>query len=368
MTTLQSLGRLGHNVYLLVSHWDIPGFYSRFCKGHFICPDESDEEAFLNFIIELLKNNRFDALIPASDAATILFSRHRERLLTYTRLKLPDQMTMEIASNKDKTYRFALEHGIPIPPTYFPCSEKEVRMISTYAIFPCFVKYPIGSASNAVFMMNTPDELTAFFAAREHDGIWPVIQQKVCSDLYGLTGVCEKGVILHHFTFRTGYQYSRGGTPPFAYSFSDERLLESAQSFLRSLNYSGPFDLDYLKNKNGEYLLLEINPRFSGTLNLAYKLGVDLPATYLQLIWGECPEKPLPTNYKTGVFHRSIFPDEIRWCFKNKKHLQFWLNFLKLGSKNNIYWDDLALLKWQIKESLWAVRHLKSEREKNKIA
>lgn len=369
LTTVQSLGRLGHHMYLLGTRWDIPTFYSRFCKGRFICPEESNEQPYLEFVLNLLKSNRFDALIPISDQTVSLFSRHRELLLAHTCLHLAPQDILEIAGNKTKTYRFALENNIPIPETYFPGTNGDVAILSQKDIFPCVVKYPTGTASNNVFIIDSPQQLKNFFNSNQHQETWPIVQRKIESDFYGFTGVCRHGEILDYFMFRTDYQHSHGGTPPYAYSFVDENLLKSARLLLHKLNFTGSFDLDYMKGKSGEFLLLEINPRFSGTLNFSYKLGIDLPRTYLGLILGDDVTARPHRNYKSGILHRSVFPEEIRWSFKNKKCLQFWLNFLKLNSKINVYWDDPNLLKWQIKESVWTIRNIKSKtHEKNKIS
>lgn len=368
LSTLQSLGRLGHRIYLLVNSPDIPAVHSKYCKGFFISPRIEQENEYLDFVHKRLKEIPFDALIPISDQAVALFSRHRDQFQALTKIVLPDINTVNVVANKTNIYRFALKNNIPIPETYFPESIQDVRTVSQKNVFPCFIKYPTGSAGTNNFLIETPEKLIHFFDTRAHTEPWPVIQKKINGDFYGLTGVSHQGTILDYFSFYTDYQYSQGGTPPNSYSCRQAGLLRAAGRLIKQLNYTGAFDLDYLKGPEDEFLLLEINPRFSGTLNFSYKMGINLPETLLNLIFEKIEPKPLEKSYKEGVLHRSIFPHEILWCYKTKKHLQFWLNFLKLGSKTNIYWDDPKLLMAQIKESYWAVQHYKNKiNEKNKI-
>ncbi len=97
-------------------------------------------------------------------------------------------------------------------------------------------------------------------------------------------------------------------------------------------------------------------------------MRIDLAKTLFDYIFNNEVSKKTRRPYTKEVMYRSIFPQEILWYFKKKKHLQFWLNFLKVGSKSNIYWDDLKLLEWQIKESYWSLNHLKNKRnEEDKV-
>jgi hypothetical protein len=55
--------------------------------------------------------------------------------------------------------------------------------------------------------------------------------------------------------------------------------------------------------------LMEINPRFWGSLELAVRSGVDFPALYARASLGE--KLGAPSAYKTGVRCRWVIPGDI---------------------------------------------------------
>lgn len=352
LACIQNLGRRRHEVYL-VDHFEYAMAFSKYCAGFILSPTEY-REGYIDFLVDLVKTGKYDVLIPNSDRCAYICSQYQDQLKEHIALALPDFKTFQIAASKMLTYKFALEHHIPIPKTYFPMDMDEVRKLADTDIFPCVVKVPISSASNGVFYANSKSELLDIYAAKDFKGQWPVIQEYVAGDFYGFTAVAQEGRILSYIMFRAHQEFSRGGTPPIVYSETDPSLYELASDLIAKLSWSGPVDLDYLKVEGKGYLLLEINPRFSGTLNLAYRLGIDLPWAYY------CLAKKLDLTqieqpaYRNGMAFRSVIPTEIVNLLKSKS---YWGTFLKYffhpNARTNIYWDDPKLLMRQIKEIRW---------------
>ena len=144
------------------------------------------------------------------------------------------------------------------------------------------------------------------------------------------------------------------GTPPILFSVNDKVLLEQAREIISKLAWSGPINLDFLKDRLRGYLLLEINPRFGGTLNFAFRMGIDLPWEYCQLALGGRDVTITQQDYPTDVMFRTIFPTEIIRCFTENGYWRtFVKNMFRLNTKTNVYWDDPGLLWGQIRETRW---------------
>jgi len=80
----------------------------------------------------------------------------------------------------------------------------------------------------------------------------------------------------------------------------DEKLLNLSKDILSKLNWVGPIELEFIKQRSsGDYYLLEINPRFGAWIYLAAKAGQNLPVATIQIAMGEKVE-PFPT-YQTGL-------------------------------------------------------------------
>lgn len=359
LACIQSLGRRKYQVSLIDELLSAP-LYSRFCHNHIVSPSEKNENQYVEFLLNLVKTKSYDILIPISDSAVRYCARHKSKLEPLIHTLLPDYETLNFASSKDKLYEFANNQNILIPKTYFPSNQQEVENLAKKNIFPCVIKTPVSVAGKGVFYINNQDELRQAYHLKNFEGQWPVIQDFVDGDFYGLTCVAYKGKIVIFFMYKTIRKYSMNGTPPILFSVIDNTLLEQARDIISKLGWSGAINLDFLKDPQKGYVLLEVNPRFGGTLNFAYRMGIDLPLAYCQLALGATPTTIKQSNYQQGVMFRTIFPTEILRCYKKKEYRNvFLMNFLNFNCKSNIYWDDLGLLWGQIKETRWYLQDMK---------
>jgi hypothetical protein len=73
----------------------------------------------------------------------------------------------------------------------------------------------------------------------------------------------------------------------------EQRLVEQAQGVLRRLRYCGPYELEFVVARDGEWLL-ELNPRFWMQHGLFAAAGNGLVRRYLQLDAGPESGSPLP--------------------------------------------------------------------------
>ena len=80
----------------------------------------------------------------------------------------------------------------------------------------------------------------------------------------------------------------------------DEKLLSLSKEILERLNWIGPAELEFVKQRSsGDYYLLEINPRFGAWIYLAANAGQNLPLASIQIAMGKRVE-PFPP-YKAGL-------------------------------------------------------------------
>ena len=71
-----------------------------------------------------------------------------------------------------------------------------------------------------------------------------------------------------------------GGPSVKAAPLHDERLRKIGRRFVKELNWTGVMMVEFKKEaETGEYYLIEINPKFWGSLELSYKNGVNFPLT-----------------------------------------------------------------------------------------
>ena len=93
-------------------------------------------------------------------------------------------------------------------------------------------------------------------------------------------------------------------------------------------------------NRDSEFKLMEINPKFWGSLDLAIASGVNFPHLICEMaVKGDI--KPI-FSYKTGVKFRWPFPDDFFCSFSSFGYFKsFILDFFKKDIKTNIDFSDI---------------------------
>lgn len=354
LTAMESLSKLGHDVYLLDQDLYSAGFHSKYCKGNIVSPAESTDSQYVEAVADIVRSKKFDLLIPTSDLSTEFLSNKRERVLPYVSMLLPSKELIALARYKDKTYRFALDNGIAIPKTYFPQSLDEVIRLSQGPIFPCVVKKSRGTANKGNAYFDDKEKLVDYYKHLALEDGWPVIQEFVRGDFYGFLAVAEQGEILDCFMFKAEQKYASDGTALYCRSIDEKEFFDTAGKIVKRLNWTGAINMDFIKGSDGQWRFLEINPRLSGSLPFAYKMGVDLPAVYLSLACGGLKKKFEGVHYKPGVVFRFVLPNELIFALSHKKHfLKLFGNFLNFKMKTDIPWNDPSLLIWKLRHLWW---------------
>jgi len=88
-------------------------------------------------------------------------------------------------------------------------------------------------------------------------------------------------------------------------------LVAHSRRILENLAWRGVAMVEWKQDpKTGEHRLLEINPRFWGSLDLAIRAGVDFPTLYARAAAGKLPPGEWPA-YRAGVVCRWMVPGEI---------------------------------------------------------
>jgi predicted ATP-grasp superfamily ATP-dependent carboligase len=116
----------------------------------------------------------------------------------------------------------------------------------------------------------------------------PVVQQYVTGEGYGFFAYYKDGVCIKKFSHHRIREYPvSGGASVCAESFVDPELERIGRKMLDLINWNGVAMVEFKKHSDGEYKLMEINPKFWGSLELALAAGVDFPYCLVREIKGE---------------------------------------------------------------------------------
>ena len=92
-------------------------------------------------------------------------------------------------------------------------------------------------------------------------------------------------------------------------------MLQSGITLLHALCWDGIAMVEFRQSsRDGRFYLIEINPRFVGSLELAIAAGVDFPWLYAQL----AANRPVvgPTRYRVGLRYRWLLSKNVADVFE----------------------------------------------------
>ena len=92
----------------------------------------------------------------------------------------------------------------------------------------------------------------------------------------------------------------RAGETDKSVSFKDEKLFKFIENFVSKAGYLWNIDIDVFE-KNGEYYISEVNPRFGGGYPHAYECGCDFMSLIVNNIEGNVNEVHIG-NYKEDIY------------------------------------------------------------------
>ena len=341
---IRSLGGHGFEVVAGSQFANAQGFYSKYTTEKVVYPNPKDEQKFVDFMLNYVKNNQIEALLPIGYATTVALSKNKEKFSPYVKIPVTDWANMEKASNKDQTMALADSIGIEIPKSYSSISE-----IKNYPVVVKGIK-----ESGHIQYVNSVQELTKI------DTKQAIIQEYIQGEGYGFFALFDHGQPLAYFMHQRRREYPiTGGASTSAVSIYDEKLKETGLKLLKALNWHGIAMVEFKKDaKSGIFKLMEINPKFWGSLDLAIASGVDFPYLAVKMALSE-PFKSVE-NYQIGLKYRWLWPDDTVRLWAKPSDIGVYLVDFFNGTKGNIWLSDLRPNLKQLVQTCYTIySHLK---------
>ena len=251
--------------------------------------------------------SKYDVLMPIGAESVYWASRNRDQFPEQLGIALAAQSAIESSFDKLHTSQLAQTLGIAIPlsTTWDPNEPSEFPIQDLR--FPIVVKPSNELAPGQPLYANNSNELGSILKGinRKQTGDFQyLIQEFVRGEGVGFFAVYDRGECRQHFMHRRVREFpASGGSSACAESIYERDLYEAGRQLLDSMNWHGVAMVEFKRQRDSERLvLMEINPKFWGSLDLAISSGVDFPRTYCELALGR--EVQSSMGYKVGLrFH-----------------------------------------------------------------
>ncbi len=280
LACIQSFGRKGHHVTAAYSIAPTRNAQSDFVHDLVHLPQKQDALERARALGVLVRQRDIDLVVPISDDDALAVAHAAELFPESHAFVSVPSATIELVRDRNASDAFCRKIGVTVPNSC-QVTRRDAAGAAAEIGFPCFLKVSGAVASDGVFEIASLSDLTDRLADLP-DTAGLQLQSAVKGDFIGITGFCHDGKVLDSFAFTTGYGFSKAGTPPYAWRSTSKQAHAMLDRIAGALNWTGGIDLDLIEGPQGP-TLLEINPRFSGTVNFALRSGHDLPAGYLAL-------------------------------------------------------------------------------------
>lgn len=268
----------------------------------FVLPYASDKE-YCEILIKICLENDIKAVFSINDLELPWLALYKDELGKHgINAVICDKPIIDMCTDKYYTYQFCQKNGIKAPRTYL-WTEKE-RLLQDLS--DGRMKYPIvakprrGSKSIGIHMLNTREELIEDIDAAQNSSMPDeqkcIYQEKLNGVLIGAHVLCNNRhepvsiVTMKNLTEHFGETYQN-------IAYHDKSLFQYVFDAVNHVGAYGIIDLNIMQKDNGEFVLLEFNPRMSGGYSLSHYSNPLFTKTLLDIAVGVDVPQDMDTIY-----------------------------------------------------------------------
>ncbi len=292
LSVARSLGRAGIEVDVAICAEDYPGLASRYIEQVRCLPSYlATPQAWVEAAERLIESGGYQLVYPCSDSGLGMLNAVGAKI-DPAKLVVPNPTAFSTFIDKAKTRQLAGLVGVPIAGGRALCAGPEALDIVAQGSLPVVVKpslpYQFGSDEGKVKarIVRSKDDLAKAMTKFRDCPI--VVEEVFEGDGIGVSVLAKAGVIKAVWQHRriacadeTGRSSKRIGEGV------DKGLLADVTKLVEASDLTGVAMFEFIQNPaTRKHILLEVNPRYWGSLALAVAAGADFPFWHWQMMIG----------------------------------------------------------------------------------
>ncbi|PID94133.1 MAG: hypothetical protein CSA95_04340 [Bacteroidetes bacterium] len=300
--------------------------HTKYVDEHIVLK-KKDTTSYIKRISEVIADLKIDLFLPIhSDYIGEIIKR--KYLFGNTLWYLGEYKDYEKLHIKKELQKIAERLEINVP--------KEYTNIHTAKI-PFVGKPTDKSSSKGVIYFNNENKINQY---REHDFSNYIFQDYI-------SGIgCGYSVYSHQGKIEVGFAHKRllefpysGGSSIYRESFKEGEMRKVAEKILSTINWTGFAMFEFKYTKEGQFILIEVNPRIWGSINQGLMNGVNYFKTLIpeDLNKGTMTKSEIRTYMSPQIYFsllQSVFKLEIKNIIlflknfsSNKSDVSFWNDY-----------------------------------------
>lgn len=239
--------------------------------------DVKTDEEWIEIIKKEIVKRKINVLFPVEIEDIRLLSKYRDDFKPFVpNLILPSTDSFDISNNKWSLHKFLIKNSINSPTTVHIKDFNQLNL--SELTFPVLLKPLVGMGGFGIKKVDNEASLKSFV---QNDNNF-IVQNIIKGFDIDVSVLCENGTILA-YTIQKGNIFSTAlYSAPIGVEFLyNKELFLMIKKLIEKMNWSGfaHIDLRYDESE-GNFKVLEINPRVWGSIEASEKVGVNFPFLY----------------------------------------------------------------------------------------
>jgi predicted ATP-grasp superfamily ATP-dependent carboligase len=325
LNLMRDLEQKGVRVVGVDCHPENPGFRSRYGRS-LLCPNPDKEPGkWLDFMLSLSTEiGEKPVLIAAADIFVSAIGRDAQALSEHFIFSEKGCVLQAELSTKERQYALARDYGLPSPQSVYVQTVEEIERFCNRARFPVLLKprahrewedLPKGNplCGRKTVSAATREELISHYkkvcalvpeAVAQEEIVGPDSAKYCYLSVYARSGQRLGACVVQELR---AYPLLYGCATLVA-PVIDEEIDRICDRFLSSLGFVGICEIELKRDsRDGRVLLIEVNPRVSGTGDCARYTGVETGYLHYMDLVGQTPSPVVATRF--GFHHIMLVND-----------------------------------------------------------
>ena len=279
---------------------------------------------YIDITLDICKEYKVDALLCLNDLELPILAENKARFKALgTKVIVSDPEVIDICFDKYKTAKWVESLGLNAPKTYVTLASAKEALAKGEIAFPLFMKPRWGSGSIGLETIEDMEELDTYYnllfkkikktilATASVGDEYIKIQEKLGGNEFGLdvmndlegnnVGVSVKRKLA-----------MRAGETDKAITMDLPEVREIGKKIGENLHHIGNLDVDIMQRANGDYCILELNPRFGGGFPFSYEAGVNMPKAIIEWVKGNKVDASMLVPEYGRMFSKNDYLMEIK--------------------------------------------------------
>jgi len=249
------------------------------------------ESELLKKLTTVIETGKYDSVLAFSERSTALLIKIKDKIKNNTLIPFGTMEQFDALNDKFEIAEVCKKLDVPTPKYFKVAIEEDLSLADDFQ-FPVVLKCTKASGINeSLRICNDKSSLIQGYKdLKKGKGTYSffprdimMVQEFIQGRIYDGNFVAHNGEVIGGMTqVRIWTIPPSGGTGAYNETVHVPELFEYAKKVLQEIRWTGPVNMEYIKDETtGQYKLIEVNPRFWGTLGLSFKAGYNFPKTLL---------------------------------------------------------------------------------------